>query len=75
MTLIQMSDTDDPIDTRAFIADIDRRRAEMHKLVAKAAKTDRWLLPLTWLVVVAGSMIIGVLISLPEYLRMFGWAK
>jgi hypothetical protein len=77
----------DPIDMATVIADLDRRRAallrmqdetdtfvaEQRKLIADGNKRDRWLLPLSLLLTVVGSIIIGILISLPDYLRLFGW--
>ncbi len=78
----------DPIDMAAVIADLRRRRAALlrmqdetaafvavqRQLIADDEKRDRWILPLSLLLTVVGSVIIGILISLPEYLRLFGWA-
>ena len=81
----------DLIDIRALVAEIDRNRAETLKLQGETEKfvaeqrklmaegnkynRDRWILPLTVLITVAGSIIVGVIVSLPTYLRMFGWVK
>jgi hypothetical protein len=80
-----------PIDLQAILAKLDRDRAEtqklqeetrkfvseQHKLMAEGNKfnRDRWILPLTVLLTVAGSIVVGVIISLPTYLHMFGWVK
>ncbi len=78
----------DPIDMAAVIADLARRRAALlrmqdettafvtaqRKLIADDDKRDRWILPLSLLLTVVGSVIVGILISLPAYLRLFGWA-
>lgn len=72
------------IDIRAIVAGIDRDREESQKFIAEQRKLiaegnkydrDRWILPLTVLITVAGSIIVGIIISLPTYLRMFGWVK
>jgi hypothetical protein len=78
----------DPIDLAGVLADLRRRRAALQrmqdettafvaaqrKLIADEDKRDRWTLPLSLLLTVVGSVIIGILISLPEYLRLFGRA-
>lgn len=57
-------------ETRKFVA-------EQHKLMAEGNNynRDRWILPLTVLITVAGSVIVGAIISLPTYLHLFGWVK
>lgn len=57
-------------ETRKFVS-------EQHKLMAEGHKynRDRWILPLTVLITAFGSIIVGLLVSLPTYLRLFGWVK
>jgi hypothetical protein len=64
----------DPTDMAAVIADLDRRRAdllrmqdetdrfvaEQRKLIADGDKRDRWILPLTMLLTVVGSIIVDL---------------
>nr|WP_294516650.1 hypothetical protein [uncultured Rhodopila sp.] len=81
-----MPDSDiDPIDLAAVIADLRRRREALQRMQDETAafvaaqrksdeKRDRWILPLSLLLTVVGSIIIGSLIGLPEYLRLFGRA-
>ncbi len=62
------------------IADESRKFIiEQYRIMEKQARFDAkygWLrLPLSIMLIVICSAIVGILISLPEYLRMFGWVK
>ena len=74
----------DALDLEAVLVQLAKSReetrkfvAEQHKLMAEGNKfnRDRWIVPLTVLITVAGSIIVGVIISLPAYLHLLGWVK